>query len=62
MRNPESAASTMADVITLSKTHGSLQIEELDVSDMTSVRKFAAKIQAKHDKIHLLINNGIINS
>jgi NAD(P)-dependent dehydrogenase (short-subunit alcohol dehydrogenase family) len=58
MRNPEKAATTMQDVIKLSKSHGALHIEELDIGDMSSVRKFAAKVEIKFEKIHLLINNG----
>lgn len=34
-----------------------LHYEQLDIGSMKSVRAFATKIQAKFDKIHILINN-----
>lgn len=39
-------------------TGAKLHFEQLDIGSMKSVRAFAARVQAKFDKIHILFNNG----
>lgn len=42
-------------------TDASFEIYELDLKSFTSVKRFALQVLSKHDKIHLLINNGKYN-
>lgn len=40
-----------------------LEVRELDLGDLGSVRRFAASFLAAHDRLHLLINNaGVMNT
>jgi len=39
-------------------SNASIEIFELDLKSLTSVKNFAQHILSKHDQIHVLINNG----
>jgi len=40
-----------------------LEVRELDLGSLASVRRFAARFLAEHDRLHLLINNaGVMNT
>lgn len=39
-------------------SNASIEIFELDLKSLTSVKYFARQVLSKHNKIHLLINNG----
>lgn len=39
-------------------SNASIEIFELDLKSLTSVKHFAQKVLSKHNQIHLLINNG----
>ncbi|XP_063709711.1 dehydrogenase/reductase SDR family member on chromosome X [Culicoides brevitarsis] len=61
VRDPVQAKSAVEKLIDESK-HNKVHYERLDVGSMSSVRQFAAKVQEKFTKIHILINNaGIMN-
>lgn len=47
----------------LSNERGSVEVMELDLNSLTSVRKFVSKFKGKHDKLHGLVNNaGVMNT
>ena len=50
-RNHEKAVGNLSDVA------GDVTIMEMDLADLSSVRKFAADFAAQHDRLDLLINN-----
>uniref|UniRef100_A0A336MLF8 CSON002415 protein n=1 Tax=Culicoides sonorensis TaxID=179676 RepID=A0A336MLF8_CULSO len=56
VRDPLQAKEAVEKLIEPSK-YKQVHFERLDVGSMTSVRTFAAKVQEKFDKIHILINN-----
>lgn len=39
-------------------SNASIELFELDLKSLTSVKYFAQKVLSKHNQIHLLINNG----
>ena len=55
-RSEERAREAMKDI---EATHPEAQLEflQLDLASFDSIRKAAAEFKAKHDKLHVLINN-----
>lgn len=52
-----------ADAIRQAVPTAQLEVRELDLGDLESVRRFASGFLATHDRLHLLINNaGVMNT
>lgn len=58
VRNPEISRKLVEGALGLALTKDKLFYEKCDTEDMTSVKEFAMKVQAKFAAIHVLINNG----
>lgn len=58
VRNLKEAQENIEKLIDLKQTKGKIYYEQLDIGQMESVRKFAAKLQNKFTKIDILVNNG----
>lgn len=58
VRNTDKAKEELSRVIDVCKFEEQLQIEELDISDMASIKRFAYGVSTKYNKIDILINNG----
>lgn len=58
VRNPERAKVELLKVIDVEKFKGQLHIEQLDMSDFGSIRRFADDISAKMIRIDVLVHNG----
>lgn len=61
VRSPEGCREIIEKAFDESLYKGKMVYEQCDVSNMTSVRNFASKVQEKFSAIHLLINNGWCN-
>jgi len=47
----------------LSNERGSVEVMELDLNSLTSVKRFVASLKERHDKLHGLVNNaGVMNT
>ncbi|XP_058458923.1 dehydrogenase/reductase SDR family member on chromosome X [Malaya genurostris] len=59
VRNPEGSKKTVEEYLEQGKVlpGAKLHYEKLDIGNLKSVREFAARVQSKFDKIHILINN-----
>uniref|UniRef100_A0A8D8APK7 Dehydrogenase/reductase SDR family member on chromosome X n=1 Tax=Culex pipiens TaxID=7175 RepID=A0A8D8APK7_CULPI len=58
VRNPVESKKAVEKYLEHGKVTGAkLHFEQLDIGSMKSVRAFAARVQAKFDKIHILFNN-----
>jgi len=55
-RNLEKAETAKASILQ-QVTHAEVEVMQLDLSRLQSVREFAANFTAKYDQLHLLINN-----
>jgi NAD(P)-dependent dehydrogenase (short-subunit alcohol dehydrogenase family) len=55
-RDADKAAAAKASILAES-TNATVEVQELDLSDLASVRDFAALIRAREGKLHGLINN-----
>ena len=55
-RSPERGAAALAD-IRADDPAGSLELELLDLAGLSSVRSFAERLRARHDRLDLLVNN-----
>ena len=53
----ESKALRVADEISTDSTRGNVEVMQVDMSDLDSVRSFAAEFLSKHSVLHVLINN-----
>lgn len=58
VRDPERAKVELARVISVEKFKGQLHIEQLDMTDFASIRRFAETISAKLIRIDILVHNG----
>jgi NAD(P)-dependent dehydrogenase (short-subunit alcohol dehydrogenase family) len=55
-RNMEKAASAMQDIVTEIRD-ASVEVMDLDLASLDSVRQFAGAFKAKHDRLDILVNN-----
>lgn len=62
VRNPESSKISVDEALGLALTKDKIFYEKCDTEDLTSIKEFAMKVQAKFTAIHVLINNGGIIS
>lgn len=58
VRSPDKAMEELSRVTNVCKFEDQLQIESLDISDLSSVKRFAERVSAKNHKIDILIHNG----
>lgn len=58
IRNPEGARKAVESAFEKSLWEGKISYEHCDTGDMSSVRKFAERVQQLYPAIHVLINNG----
>jgi NAD(P)-dependent dehydrogenase (short-subunit alcohol dehydrogenase family) len=56
-RTKEKGAPVVAELEKDAKKPGSVSVGVVDVSNMASVRAFAADVSSKHDAVHVLVNN-----
>lgn len=61
VRDTDQARKAVAQVIDSDKQKN-VVYEKLDVGSIASVRVFAKKVQEKFDKVHILVNNGELQS
>jgi NAD(P)-dependent dehydrogenase (short-subunit alcohol dehydrogenase family) len=50
-------AQDAADSIVLETSNTAVQVEELDLADLNSIRKFAQRMNANLERLDILINN-----
>lgn len=62
VRDPDASRKTVESFIDETLTKGKVFYEKCDTGDMSSVKEFARNVQQKFSAIHILVNNGEINS
>lgn len=58
VRDPEASRKSVEAKLAPTAARDKIFYEKCDTGDMSSVRRFAKKVQAKFTAIHILINNG----